>query len=341
MIGPGSGRLQARAGAFLPEDADARWAMPTAPTLLFIAGKGRSGSTFLGHVLGQIKGFAFVGEAMRGPRALDDRLCGCGVPLDRCDFWTAVRREASAPAADDFFALGLAVRWRHLPASYACRRADWVVRRYGDHGLRAGALYRAAAALSGASIIVDSSKSVPYARMLMRASGLEVRLLHLVRDARAMAHSWARPKVAPDRPAGEMIRRHPSTSALYWNAANLGSELVGRAAHGYLRLRYEDLARRPVEVVERIAQFATERRAGDRPLPHPIALPFVDERTVELGPTHSITGNPDRLRTGPVAVRLDDRWRREMTARDRGLVTALTWPLLVRYGYLPRIAGPR
>jgi len=74
-------------------------------------------------------------------------------------------------------------------------------------------------------------------------------------------------------------------------------------------------------------------------VPRPIELPFVDERTVELGPTHSITGNPDRLRTGPIAVRLDDRWRREMTARDRSLVTALTWPLLARYGYLMRPAN--
>ena len=308
--------------------------MPSAPTLLFIAGKGRSGSTFLGHVLGQIKGFTFVGEAMRGPRALDDRLCGCGVPLDRCDFWTAVRREAGAPAADDFFALGRAVRWRHLPASYLFRRGDRFARRYGDHGSRAGALYRAAAALSGASVIVDSSKSVPYARTLLLSSGLEVRVLHLVRDARAMAHSWARLKTAPDRPAGEMVRRDPSVSALYWNAANLGAELIGRSAHGYLRLRYEDLARRPVEVIERIVRFATEIPAGARALPRPVELPFVDERTVALGPTHSITGNPDRLRTGPVPVRLDDRWRREMTARDRGVVTALTWPLLVRYGYL-------
>jgi hypothetical protein len=197
-----------------------------------------------------------------------------------------------------------------------------------------GALYRAAATLSGASVIVDSSNSVPYARMLGISSDLEIRVLHLVRDARAMAHSWARPKTAPDRPAGQMIRRDPSVSVLYWNAANLGAELIGRSAHGYLRLRYEDLARRPVEAIERVVRFATETPEGGSPLPRPVELPFVDERTVELGPTHSITGNPDRRRTGPIAVRLDDRWRREMTARDRGLVTALTWPLLVRYGYI-------
>ena len=33
-------------------------------TILFIAGAGRSCTTLLGHILGQIKGFAFVGEAV-------------------------------------------------------------------------------------------------------------------------------------------------------------------------------------------------------------------------------------------------------------------------------------
>ena len=53
-----------------------------------------------------------------------------------------------------------------------------------------------------------------------------------------------------------------------------------------------------------------------------------------LGQVHSIAGNPDRLRAGPVEVRLDDGWKREMMPVDRRLVTALTWPLLSRYGYL-------
>ncbi len=53
-----------------------------------------------------------------------------------------------------------------------------------------------------------------------------------------------------------------------------------------------------------------------------------------LGQIHSIAGNPDRLRAGPVEVRLDDGWKREMMPGDRRLVTALTWPLLARYGYL-------
>ena len=60
------------------------------------------------------------------------------------------------------------------------------------------------------------------------------------------------------------------------------------------------------------------------------------ERTIDLRPTHSISGNPDRLRTGPVEIRLDDEWRTGMSRADHRFVTALTWPLLLRYGYLGR-----
>jgi hypothetical protein len=49
--------------------------------------------------------------------------------------------------------------------------------------------------------------------------------------------------------------------------------------------------------------------------------------------THSVSGNPNRFGTGEVELRADEEWRRAMRGRDRGMVTALTWPLLLRYRY--------
>ena len=49
--------------------------------------------------------------------------------------------------------------------------------------------------------------------------------------------------------------------------------------------------------------------------------------------THSVSGNPNRFGTGEVELRADEEWRRAMRTVDRGLVTALTWPLLLRYRY--------
>jgi hypothetical protein len=51
------------------------------------------------------------------------------------------------------------------------------------------------------------------------------------------------------------------------------------------------------------------------------------------GVQHTVAGNPVRMQSGPLRLRVDDAWRGAMSARDRRLVTFLTFPLLARYGY--------
>jgi hypothetical protein len=41
-----------------------------------------------------------------------------------------------------------------------------------------------------------------------------------------------------------------------------------------------------------------------------------------------------RFRTGQITIRQDERWRDAMPAGQQRAVTALTFPLLARYGYL-------
>src|SRR5687768_6323887 len=64
--------------------------------VLFIAGPGRSGSTLLDLLLGQIDGFCSTGELRfiwkRG--FAENQLCGCGKPFRECEFWTEVVKDA-------------------------------------------------------------------------------------------------------------------------------------------------------------------------------------------------------------------------------------------------------
>ena len=298
--------------------------------VLYIAGSGRSFTTLLGHILGQVEGVTYVGEAMYGGESLAARRCGCGVALSACPFWLAVRDAAGEGRrleAPEFFGLGRYARWRHVPWSLLPGGRRRLEARYGEHWHGCRRLYETVAALSGAEVLVDSSKSLPYGRMLSLIPGLDVRVVHLVRDPRAVAHSWNRFKPAPDRfSAPFMGRRARGRAALFWMASNAGAELFFRQRRGaYLRLRYEDLAERPRESIDRIVRLATDRA---------VRAPFVDARTVRLRATHSISGNPDRLQTGLVEVRPDLRWKTAMPAADRRVVTALTWPFLVRYRYL-------
>ena len=64
--------------------------------VLNITGWGRSGSTILGSILGSCKDFFFGGELRNIWKLslLDNRLCGCGVPLKECSFWKKVFNSA-------------------------------------------------------------------------------------------------------------------------------------------------------------------------------------------------------------------------------------------------------
>src|SRR3712207_4624499 len=68
----------------------------TSPTVLYLGGLGRSGTTVLERVLGELPGACSVGELVhlwqRG--VLDDETCGCGEPFSRCPFWSEVGRRA-------------------------------------------------------------------------------------------------------------------------------------------------------------------------------------------------------------------------------------------------------
>jgi hypothetical protein len=94
-------------------------------------------------------------------------------------------------------------------------------------------------------------------------------------------------------------------------------------------LRYEDFAASPRETIAAVLAFLGEDAE----------LPFADGATVELGVNHTVAGNPNRFRTGPVTIALDSEWRSRMPRPRRLAVRALTWPLLLRYGYRPGRRG--
>jgi hypothetical protein len=296
-------------------------------TVGFIAGTGRSGSTLLARMLGQLAGVVCVGEVRQIWRRgfLEDWTCGCGRPFSRCPFWTAVVAEAFGDGVD---AAGLAraehqaTRVRRLPRQLLGRRP-------GDGG---GApvltdalarLYRAVQSVSGARVIIDSSKNPLYAGLLARVPGLELRMVHLTRDPRGAAYSWSRAKAAADRPTeGGMDVMGAAKSSALWTLWNTAAERGGR--HGpYLRVRYEDLVADPDPTVAGIATVL-----GIDPAPDLVA-----EGAVELGVSHTVSGNADRLGVGTVVLRPDVAWRQALPRSDAAVVTALTAPRLRHFGY--------
>lgn len=194
------------------------------------------------------------------------------------------------------------------------------------HVDRLARLYRAIADEAGARVVVDSSKLPAYGYLLASVPTIDLRVVHLLRDPRAVAYSWQREKAQPDRGIpGVMQRRSPAESAFLWSLVNATARpLLGRA-HGYLEVRYEDFVSEPAQIVERVLELAGwDRESG---------LPVDGSRAVRLTAGHSVAGNPSRLEEGVVEVKPDVEWIRGISTRNRAVATAGALPVLRRYGY--------
>lgn len=312
-------------------DAAADSQSPDRPIkVLYIAGPGRVGSTLLGRILGHIPHFAYVGELkVVFRRNLEqNQPCGCGLTVPECPVWSQVLQRAFPQSVDaarmSNFERRLNVK-DHLLAMTAGQRRKFVAGQ-SEYREALGRLYAAVAHVNQARVIVDSSHVPLYGVLLENTPGLDVYVVHLTRDARAVAYSWQRRKVQPnpDRP-WEMRRSHPLRTAMFWNMFNVTAERFFRSRpERYLLLRYEDFIARPRDTVEQIVRMLGEPTD---------ALPFVSQHEVVMGPQHSVFGNPDRFKLGTVALHPDMEWQTSMKRGSRAWVNLASWPLLWRYGY--------
>jgi hypothetical protein len=305
--------------------------------ILSIVGPGRSGTTVLAGILGEVDGVVDVGELRwlwrRG--LLERRSCGCGDPVDECPQWSRVVAAVMAgrPGTAAEFAAGIAAAQEVL-----------ISRRYRLRVIRRGAdgvpwpplepvravtadLVRAVTEVTGARVIVDSSKRAQDAAVLAGLDGVDHYVLHMVRDPGAVAFSWGKRDKTIRVADGtrSMGTRGLLSSVTRWTENSLGAAVLRRHVppERWMFLRYEDFATQPRVAVSRLLDFLGEDGAA----------PFVDEKTVELGVNHTVAGNPNRFRVGRVGIRLDSEWSRRMPRHRQLLVRALTWPLLLRFRY--------
>ena len=306
---------------------------PRTVPVLYVGSWGRSGSTLLDLMLGSMPGYVSVGELRylwergleRGER------CGCGTPVPDCPFWRAVLDTAFAGGrrAD---AAGVVELWRRTDG---LARVPWLAGPWRPPGYARdvarfreilGRVYSAVRAVSGAATIVDSSKYAAYGLLLAGGPGIDLRVLHLVRDSRAVAYSWTRRKRMPEVASEERYMPHkgPGRSATYWALENLSLHLLRRAATRSQLLRYEDLAADP--------ERALARALGPLGFDPPPTGALGGRRLI-VGENHTVAGNPVRFHRGELSIVPDTDWRDNLAGGARRLVTALTWPLLVGYGF--------
>lgn len=164
---------------------------------------------------------------------------------------------------------------------------------------------------TGADIVVDSTKNAARMKLLYMTRPERTRIIHLVRDGRAVANS-AR------RRTGSTIR----AAAKNWYRANRNVEMAALTipATRVRRIGYEDLCRDTVRVMTQVCEFLG-------------LLPSDAMHGLEPHDYHQIPGNPMLFRREETEIVLDDRWRDSFTEADQRDFDAVAGRMNRRYGY--------
>jgi hypothetical protein len=303
--------------------------------VLYIVGVGRSGSTLLERVLGAVPGSVNAGElnAIFSRVSTQDQMCGCGQPFSACDFWRAVGERAyggwGAVTARMTELQPRLIRQRFVPQMATGVAGPTYRRELAEYLDAYHRLYHAIAKVSGAEVVVDASKSTAQLFALRRIDGLDLRVVNLVRDARGVAYSWSKSGIRkPQSQQGEAMGTYPPHRlAVLWATLQLQCSVLSAAAPHATRVRYEDLVARPRPTVERALQESGLPPADG-------ALAHIGERSVHLDSSHGVAGSRTRFTAGRIDLELDDAWRSALPEGARRVVTAVTLPQLVGYGYV-------
>ena len=167
--------------------------------------------------------------------------------------------------------------------------------------------------VSGATVLADTSKDAVRAYRIGKWTDSQALIVHLVRDSPGSTASRLRHQ-------REIGRRASVAAAIRsWERSVAAARRLERSVpeEAFLRIRYEDLCRDPVEQMERM--FAAANLVT-----HDV------EPVIGRGP--HVIGN--RARLGDARpIRIDDRWRTELTSDQISQIRRRTKTARVQLGY--------
>ncbi len=258
--------------------------------------------------------------------------CSCRKLIAECEFWSELGKNMSTES-DRFDLANAGTDLSTLSSRYVTRllkplHRGRVIEKVRDlllsfspvwrHGIvewadRNKRLVAAVADISNSHVVVDSSKVGVRLKYLMRVPGMDVKVIRLVRDGRAVALTYMREGEFADasdpqlRGGGTGKRRHRGLSmtaaAEEWRRSNEEASVIQRSLppEQHMVIRYEDLCADVGSTLGQIAQFLNVS-ADDG---------YKKFKSVE----HHVVGNGMRL-DGSSEVVLDERWRLVLTEDD-------------------------
>jgi hypothetical protein len=295
-----------------------------------------SGSTLLAMLLGSQSEAVTVGE-MRAPAIGDPDAyrCSCGQPIKQCEFWSKVNAGMARKGIPDFDITEARISIHHSKSKYVNRLLDpmpkgplletvraaalslspaWPPHRREIH-FRNRALAEVLREVTGARLVIDSSKISLHLKYLLQSPDLKIKIIRLVRDGRAvtvstMGHGFKR----------DSRRETVAGAARSWRRNNEAAEriLSNTPASRWMFVKYEELCRQPEATLRGICKFLG-----------------MDTRQIMLdfrAKEQHVLGNEMRLKSGS-DIRLDERWRKELSQEDLATFDEVAGDLNRQYGY--------
>lgn len=221
--------------------------------VVYFAGSGRSGSTILNIILGNHPQI-FGGGELQNMRSVYNatKVCSCQAHMVNCKFWSAVMNDWISKVGADDMNTAL-IKWHKFEGVFSVKA--WLrmyfgigegSKEYKEYMDSTSEFYRTIQRHSGKGMVVDISKNPLRALALEKNPDIDLRMVHLVRDGRAVA--WSLKKNAK-----QQNRKRPTwRAAMFWIVINRLTNLVrGKVEHNTV-IKYEDFIKKPGEVLNQI-----------------------------------------------------------------------------------------
>jgi len=311
-----------------------------------------SGSTLTAMLLNSHSDVYTAGELkVTSLGNVDKYRCSCRTLLKECVFWEKVNHSMKtkgydfkiAEAGTDFKEIGgyfvrklLGPLYRGIWLEWVRDAALWLSpswRRVYPKKLKINEdLIHSVSEVAGTDKIVDSSKIGLRYKFIKRIKSIEIKVIRIVRDGRAVALTYIDPENFADAENAEMRcggmggnrdheKKQMHEAAREWLRSNEEAEAVIRTLNDdqWIQIRYEDLCTNPDEILNKIFRFI-----GVDP-----SKRIENFRNVE----HHVIGNGMRLdKTNEVV--LDERWKTSLSEKDLKLFSEIAGEKNRELGYL-------
>jgi hypothetical protein len=322
------------------------------PKLAYLLAASHSGSTLLAMLLGAQPGACTVGELKATDFGdVDSYRCSCHENIRDCAFWQEISRAMERRGIKDFDITRAGTSIFEARSPYVRRLLAPLYRgaaleRIRDIGLalssewrklRSDSKYRNLALIesllevSGAGVVIDSSKLALRLKYLLPIPDLDIRVIHVIRDGRAVSLTYTDEWNFADssdpemRGGGSGQRRPPprhsmAEAANEWKRSNEATAaLVATLPRSHWTVvRYEDLCAEPAATLKRLAVFLDLDPQQTR----------LDFRAV----AQHVIGNGMRM-DSTSEIRLDERWKTHLSESDLQAFDEVAGDLNRSYGY--------